>query len=153
MMHCYKDHNNNNNDNGHNNCGSTYDDNGTTDHENVANEGENGNHEDKRHKMNRGVESPPSHDDIAVLRKEMRERPTSQLRYPGAARLTEEQELVMLSHSLQEASSSSSSSSSSCYTPPKSLPTMYGPEIYDFIELLHEVHVSYSAAFRDFSPG
>ena len=106
-------------------------------------------------------EAHPSHDDIALHRIEMRETVTSRLRYPGAARLTEEQELEMLSHSTGESSSSSSSSSasssasssSSCYVSSKSLSTVYGPDIYDFIELLHEVHVSYSAAFRDFSPG
>jgi hypothetical protein len=27
---------------------------------------------------------------------------------------------------------------------------LYGPDIYDFVELLHEAHLAYSFCFRDF---
>ena len=70
------------------------------------------------------------------------------------------------SSSSSSASSSSASSSSSSSSSPQStsLPTsfphfmsdsslLYGPDVYDFLELLHEVNVAYSMCFRNFSEG
>ena len=102
-----------------------------------------------------------------VLRKgEELARQESEMNYMEAFRREEHSgsEGKRLNSSTSSSSASSSSSSMPSFHPSlssSSLPAsckadrflLYGPDVYDFLELLHEVNIAYSMQFRNFSVG
>ena len=102
-----------------------------------------------------------------VLRKgEELARQESEMNYMEAFRREEHSgsEGKRLNSSTSSSSASSSSSSMPSFHPSlssSSLPAsckadhflLYGPDVYDFLELLHEVNIAYSMQFRNFSIG
>ena len=104
-----------------------------------------------------------------TLRREERSaRKESEMNYLAAVRRrnNDARREQKLKYSVSPSSSSPSSSVPSFYPSPlpSSLPTsfppcmadsslLYGPDIYDFLELLHEVNLAHSSRFRNFSIG